>query len=148
MKCKKCEHRVLFKISICGVISWSTLHTCLFHLYNLTGLELKHFLRDIFLCVCFWPLLVWQHFSKRPLYVYHIWREDFIDCTELGNHIHIWQPTRLRGECECLSTFISLFIYEKTLRFGGLPLSTTNYDPPHLNSVLMHFLKCSVRRSI
>lgn len=22
----------------------------------------------------------------------------FIDCAELGNHIHIWQPTRHKGE--------------------------------------------------
>ena len=36
--------------------------------------------------------------------------------------------------------FIYLFIYEKTLRFNGLPLSTTNYDPPHLNSVSMHLI--------
>lgn len=73
MTCRKCEHRVLFKINICGVISWSTL-AWLFNLKQPDWPRVKT-LHEGYFCGFFDLCWFWQHFNKRPLYVYQLWRE-------------------------------------------------------------------------
>lgn len=66
------------------------------------------------------------------------------DSTELGNHIHIWQPTRHKGERP--PPFIIYF--KENIMVRWFALSVINNNPPPLNSALMHIKKCSGRSSL
>lgn len=68
------------------------------------------------------------------------WLSDF---AELGNHIHIWQPTRHKGE----RPLPFIIYFKENIMVRWFALSVINNNPPPLNSALMHIKKCSGRGS-
>lgn len=91
----------------------------------------------------FWLPLVWQEYNEKLLYVYQISRKDSLTPQNLENTFIFGSPPNTSQTFSC-----HLFIYEQTLQFNGLASQSSIMSQLIWILLLMHIIKCSLRRWI